>query len=143
MTTSNLKEKILARVLAVDWVSFADLMTFPGFSDPENGFSIMHGKFENVVLWSGISEAGVTALRELRAETKIHWEPKDMGGTGMGSGFMDYIIDGATSSLPLVKTAKNYAKPHWLPVFYRPGPIPLDLLSAAERRKALHPRIDT
>ncbi|MGY3584339.1 hypothetical protein ACVIGB_006603 [Bradyrhizobium sp. USDA 4341] len=123
----SLKDQILESVLTHDWVSFAELSRIPGFVDLENGWAKLHPEFENMILWSGISDEGCAALDELREEGKIHWE--------VGNPF-SYMIDGARMPMPLAKSARNYKTPHWLPVFYRPGPMPEDLLKAYERREA-------
>ncbi len=61
------------------------------------------------VLWEGVSETFADALE-----------------LGKGDIVMDettplvYMFDGAMMRLPLVKSARRYAKPHWLPVVFNP-----------------------
>jgi hypothetical protein len=109
-----LKQQILDRVNEFDWVSFAELNRIDGFSNTENGLAMCHSKFTNVVLWVNLSSAAGVALTELQTEGKIYWEPGSL---------TSYLVDGVTLNMPLVKRAKNYVKPHWLPVFWRPGPL--------------------
>jgi hypothetical protein len=114
---TSLKAKILDYVTKSDWVSFAQLQRLDGFkaADGEPALEITHGDFQNIVLWRGLTQAAADALRELRAEDKIHWMP---------GAWVSYLGDGAVPRLPIAKRARHYAKPHWLPVFYRPGPLP-------------------
>jgi len=110
----TLKDEILEYVQSRDWVSFAELQRLNGFK-AEKGLVVEHGTFDNVLLWVGVSEEACQALADLTKEGKIHWMPGH---------WLSYAADGQMLKLPLAKRARNYTKPHWLPVFYRPGARP-------------------
>jgi hypothetical protein len=119
-----MKQQILDYVNRNDWVSFAELQTrIDGFkaAPDEPAMEIGHGAFANIILWQGLSQAAVDALKELTVEGKLHWR------TGSP---LSYYCDGAALQLPIAKQAKSYSKPRWLPVFYRPGPMPRSLKGA-------------
>jgi hypothetical protein len=113
-----MKQQILDYVSRNDWVSFAELQNrIDGFKAAPGDPAMELGleAFANIVLWQGLSQAAVKALKELLAEGKLHWR------TGSP---LSYYCDGAALQLPVVEQAKSYSEPHWLPVFYRPGPMP-------------------
>lgn len=110
-TVATLKPTLLA-FLERGHVSFAELMKeVPGFSGGD--FEYVLEFCENIILWGGMTEAGCEAIRELKVEGKIHFEP---------AGPLVYLIDGAALKLPLVRRAVKYKKPHWLPVTISLGP---------------------
>jgi hypothetical protein len=128
-TMSDIKTAILDYITQHDYVSFAQLQQrIPGFVEENENerFELIHAEFDNVVLWAGMSKAAVDAVNALQDEKKIHWEPQ--------SNALCYWCDGAVPQLPLAKRPKSYAKPHWLPMMYRPGPTPEAFLKAYDRR---------
>jgi len=85
-------------------VSFAELSNhIVGF----DGDGEIYQESANIVFWSGISWDGYQALKELLDEDKILVHPCDS---------IVYFIDGLVPNLPVLKQARKYKKPHWLPV---------------------------
>lgn len=124
----NLREEIL-QLVQKDWVSYVELCRLPGMS---GGTAAMtHPEFDNIIMWTGLTAEGAATLIELQGARLIHWEPSDP---------MGYLIDGGRLDLPLVKRAMSYKTEHWLPVYWRPGPIPEADLIAADKARAKHGR---
>lgn len=71
----------------------------------------------NVILWSGVSQDFLDVVNDLLRRKVIHWQ---------GASESAYIFDGGFLELPIAKSvpSEGYAKPHWLPVSFRPGPVP-------------------
>jgi hypothetical protein len=119
-----MKQQILDYVKRCDWVSFAELGQYIDGFKAAPGDPAMEIAFEgNIILWTGLSQAAVEAIEELKAEGKLHLMPGSV---------LSYLIDGASLQLPIAKQARKYSKPHWLPVFFRPGSLPSD---AAKKRR--------
>jgi hypothetical protein len=72
---------------------------------------------KNIVLWTGMSKEMVAAIKELRQSKAIHLLPCPA---------LNYVDDGAALDLPIAQRPprNGYAKPHWAPVVFRPGPAP-------------------
>lgn len=104
--------KDILNLVARGKTTFVELQRLPGASGP---YALGIG--QNVDLWHGLSKAVLSILEDLRTSGLIHYEP---------TGHLTYLIDGAVLNLPLVKSAKAYAKGyrtlHWLPVTVEPGP---------------------
>lgn len=106
-------------------VSYAELCRdVPGFSVDSGGVEHVHPEFENVILWSNISEEGSIALRTVQKERLAHWIPTI---------FLTYLVDGTTLRLPLVRRAQSYKKPHWLPVVWNLGGLPEKYIRGRQR----------
>jgi hypothetical protein len=87
-------------------VSFVELAReVPGFE----GDLQLRLPQKNWVLWSGLSQEAVDALKELMDDNLITQTPCQP---------ITYMVDGGWLDLPLVKTARSYKKPHWIPVTY-------------------------
>jgi hypothetical protein len=130
MTAPTIKKQILEYVTANDWVSFAELQRIEGFKEPEDATShtrLSLPGFENIILWEGLTQEAADALKELQQEQKVYLQP--------GSWF-SYLHDGASLRLPLAKQARNYAEPHWLPRFCRPGTPPKMKAKPSQAKKA-------
>jgi hypothetical protein len=106
--TLSLRDQLLRRVRANDYVTFAELgRWFPAFRDGDQRIEFR----DNLLLWEGVSEAGARALAELLEARHIVLYPANP---------LTYLIDGCSLALPLAKQVKAYAKPHWWPVTLRP-----------------------
>jgi hypothetical protein len=90
-----------------DSVSFAELgREIEGFrGDHEMVFAD-----RNIVIWSGVSEAALDALTQIRAEGEYELAP---------CAVLVYLVDGAFLKYPLAKRAITYKTPHWLPCVWR------------------------
>lgn len=103
---ASLKSEIYARVKQFNYVTFAELMSVEGF---KGNMVMTAGQGRNTVLWQGISEEALAAVKALMAEDKIVMMPP--------SSITVYAIDGMTLNLPIAKKwSKPYKKPHWYPV---------------------------
>lgn len=76
-------------------------------------YDILSEKSDHVLFWSGWNKETIELINELQEEKKIHKEPAQ---------FITYLIDGGGMNLPLVKTAREYKRDHWLPVVFCRGP---------------------
>jgi hypothetical protein len=64
----------------------------------------------NVVIWSGMSRAAITAMLELIRSEKI---------VPTVSNLLVYAFDGSVLDMPIARgTRKKYTKPHWLPTVF-------------------------
>lgn len=102
---SNLLLDIRA-MLEEDHVSFAQLSRIEGFRG-DREMLVDTGHVSNIVLWAGMSLEAIEALKQIIAEGEYEFEP---------ARWMIYAIDGEMLTYPLAKRARNYKKPHWLPV---------------------------
>lgn len=107
MEDSELVQKAVDLVYERNYVSFVELefLWAPHF-DVKGDYAIMLGTNENIVFWSGVSERFSRLFNLLEGHDKVKLEP---------AGYLTYLIDGCVLRLPLVKTRRNYKKPHWLP----------------------------
>ena len=86
-------------------VSFVELAReVPGF---KGDYQIRNE--HNWVFWAGLSVDAANTLHELEMDGLIEKHPCDA---------IIYVMDGGWLQLPLVKTARTYKKPHWMPVTY-------------------------
>jgi hypothetical protein len=112
---TSLAEKILELVTVRKHVTFVELDRIEGFSGGDLEISIGNEQASNIVLWQRLTREAVTALEELRQTKKIHQLPASV---------LSYLIDGKSLRLPLAKRAQHYKEPHWMPVYFNPGPAP-------------------
>ena len=112
----SLKEKILSKVVAHDWVTFVELQRLLG--DEAEGDFVYGADDMNILYWCGLSRRFVDAIESLNEERLIDLVPAV-------SGTLAYFIDGGRLRLPVAKRppANGYKKPHWLPVCLRPGSV--------------------
>jgi len=68
----------------------------------------------NVLLWRNLSQSLSQALTNLLAKGKIHWHVTFV---------VTYEEEGGPLPLPLAgwPITEEYDKPHWLPVYFKPG----------------------
>jgi hypothetical protein len=79
------------------------------------GQDLSYSETDNVVLWTGISQALGQAIINLTAKRAIHWHPTTA---------IQYDLQGRMLPLPLASLPidREYTTPHWLPVTFRLGP---------------------
>jgi hypothetical protein len=103
---------LIDRVLGVlknDNVSFAELSRLDGFSG-DRAILLEDDKMSNIVLWPSISAEAADVVRAIIAEGEYEVKPTVV---------MTYVIDGVVPQMPLVKRARHYKEPHWLPCVFR------------------------
>lgn len=61
----------------------------------------------NWVYWASISEEAARTMKQLKDEKLIDGSPCHP---------IIYMVDGGWLNLPLVKSNRNYKKPHWIPM---------------------------
>jgi hypothetical protein len=105
-------QAVLDYIRAHDGVTYAELekVLAPYIQVVGTG-SIAMGDFANVTLWGGVSRTFVDTLNEVRCTQLVCRQPVSV---------MSYLLDGTSLTLPLAKRLRAYAKPHWLPVCFRP-----------------------
>jgi hypothetical protein len=113
-----LKAGILAYVKAYDNVTFAELCRDFGdrvtLSMPKGETRILELR-RNYIIWVNLTDEATDAIMSLRDEGTIHMRPTTP---------LTYLLDGCVLTFPVVKAARDYKKPHWLPVTLRYGPDP-------------------
>ena len=103
----SIEQQILDYCLQHPNTTFEELSRdIEGFSGE---FALMEGTFENIVLWSSISQEASDALDRLQRQKKIEYK-------ALSTAFQTYFIDGKTLNLPLARDLKHYRTFHWLPV---------------------------
>jgi len=97
---------------AQDWVTYAEIeqVLAPYIQVAGNG-GVAMGDFANVALWGGVSRVFVDTVNEVLRTQLVRRQPVSV---------MSYLLDGTYLTLPLAKRLRAYAKPHWLPVCFRP-----------------------
>ena len=109
----RLDDAIEAYIRHYDWVTFAELQRKFAEYFPTRGDFEIEGSFANVILWTGLDREFAEAIERLGKSERIAYAPASR---------LTYLIDGQTLSLPIVKQARSYKQPHWLPVCFRPNP---------------------
>lgn len=127
MTFDELKSAIEKRVREYGHVTFAEIVEF--IDGTKGDQALHHSAFENIVLWDGLSNDAATAIQQLLEERKIHIHPATT---------FTYMIDGRGLTYPVAKTARSYAKPHWLPICFHHAPFkaPAEPKPTAKKRSA-------
>lgn len=116
MNTAAAKNALLDYIRKHDHVSMVEAIRILGeHIDPKGNIAICHSEFENIILWTGTSEAANGILLDLFQSGLIHWKTTRV---------LVYMTDGAALNLPLAKGLRAYKTPRWLPVVLRPGPDP-------------------
>lgn len=78
--TGDLKARLRAYIEGSDFVSFAELcQNFREIDDRDGGYNLMVPGFENICIWTGLSEAASNAFIELFEERVIHPVPCQIG----------------------------------------------------------------
>jgi len=119
-----MKDQILQFIKKRDHVSFIELCkNIPGF---EGNLQFVNKGLDNVILWDGVSDEGVNALKHLLSESKIFVKVVEP---------MVYLHDGLVSlnSYPIATVAKSHKVLHWLPIVFSCN----NLLSKSSSRESL------
>lgn len=99
-----MRDAILKMLADRPGASFAELCRdLPGFA----GEFAMPSKFENVVLWDGVSGEAIDTLAELNRQRKVHYQVTTV---------MTYMLDGAVPGISVAKKLRAYKSLRWLPV---------------------------
>ena len=61
------------------------------------------------VYWIGISSEAIEVINSLQKDRLIELNPCHL---------LIYMVDGEVLKLPLVRSARKYKKPHWMPVTF-------------------------
>ena len=126
-------QAVLDYIRAQDWVTYVEIekVLAPYIQVAGEG-DIEMGDFANVALWGGVSRAFVDTVNEVLRTQLVCRQPVSV---------MRYLLDGTYLTLPLAKRLRDYAKPRWLPVCFRPiercGAQVLRPKEPRRRRKAM------
>ena len=105
---NDMEQKILDLVAERQHVSFVEIKRLLG-EDSRGEIWLSLPKHPNVILWPNMSQAMVDALAGLIKTGRLYAHP---------SSVLVYFVDGESLNLPLAKQARQYKKPHWLPVVF-------------------------
>lgn len=111
----NLAGAIEKYVRSFDWVTFAELVRLlEPYAEVRGDLAIISPQDPNIIIWAGLSETFIDVLATLLRGHRICYAPASV---------LAYAIDGAISTLPVVKRPpkRGYKDLHWLPVCLRPG----------------------
>jgi len=89
-------------------VTMAEIHMYFDNTSGDHSFSLVH---DNIVIWAGMSQEFIDTLEALQKSKTVDMVPT--------TPFV-YAFDGMGLDLPIVKKARNYTKPHWLPVVFNP-----------------------
>lgn len=103
-------------VTARDWVSFAELRGFAEAHGITTKGDLAIELCPNGVIWAGMSQEFVDLVDAIREDGRLAWD---------GGSWLAYFADGEALGLPTAKRrprdlVKGYAKPCWIPTFFRP-----------------------
>lgn len=114
-----LKDRVLRYVRETDHVSFAELGNrFSGeihVPRDQPGYEIRLPGTQNVIIWSGLTDAAEAAIVDLWQGGLVAFVPARP---------LVYMIDGLMVKLPVLKRlpkSRDTKTPHWLPVVLRPA----------------------
>lgn len=107
---ARIKTELLALVHRYDHVTFAEVSMH--IDGTRGNFALYLPNNDSVMIWSGLSAEAIGATDELIREKLIHFRPTDL---------LVYLADGELLRLPVAKTVRKYAKPHWLPMVISVG----------------------
>ncbi len=105
---NDIEQKILGLVSERQHVSFVEIKRLLG-EDSHGEIWLSLPKHPNIILWPDISETMADALTSLVKAGRLYAHP---------SSVLVYFVDGGSLNLPLAKQARQYKKPHWLPVVF-------------------------
>jgi hypothetical protein len=108
----NYAQAIISLVQTRRGVSFVEITDLLEPYMEVQGQQALHlPDYPNLILWSGMSEAACTAIREALATGTIEYRPTSP---------LVYMIDGGFPDMPLAKSLRHYTVPHWVPVTLNP-----------------------
>ena len=103
------------------YVKQEDVVSFPrlkqAFSPymPVDGDGVIEASdCHNLIYWAGLSEKLTAILRRLSRHGLIYYQVTSRS---------TYHAEGHPLNLPIAHRVRAYAKPHWLPVLLRSGPV--------------------
>lgn len=99
-TIERLKADILNQLKWEKQSTFASLSHIEGFNG-DYDLALRPG----LILWSGMSEEAIEAMRELHRERKFH---------SSFATIFDYLYDGGFLNLPIANSVRPYKRPRWL-----------------------------
>ena len=105
---NDLEQKILDLVAERQHVSFVEIKRLLG-EDSRGEIWLSLPKHPNIILWPNMNQAVANALASLIKTGRLYAHP---------SSVLVYFVDGESLNLPLAKQARQYKKPHWLPVVF-------------------------
>lgn len=105
MTSNELKDAIIKLATERKHITFVEIMN--KFPDEKGLFSISLPSYENILMWTGMSELLAEAVSELLESHQLYTHSANQ---------LTYLADGGGLTLPLAKDARQYQKPHWFPV---------------------------
>jgi len=105
---NDIEQKILGLVAERQHVSFVEIRRLLG-EESRGEICLSLPKHPNIILWPDMSEAMADALTSLVKTGKLYAHPCSV---------LVYFADGKSLNLPLAKQARQYKKPHWLPVVF-------------------------
>lgn len=108
---SRIKDELQKLVSDRGHVTFVEIMSV--FPDEKGNMSLEFDKFENLILWTGMSQRLVRAISQAIHEKKVYIAP---------AGNLTYLIDGGALDLPVAKSVRSYKHPRWLPVTLHHSP---------------------
>ncbi len=114
-------EEVYNFIREMEHVSFIELKRrFPEFVGEHD--ALMPG-YQNVVLWTGLSEEAGEVVSSLLASGRVAFKDAT---------WLTYMLDGGGLSLPIAKNLRSYKKPHWLPVAF----VTAERMAADKKRRS-------
>lgn len=109
-------DSFVEKVKARDWVTFVELAEHAEAHGIETRGDLSMEVCPNGVVWAGMSQDLVDLIEAIRDTGRVAWD---------GGSWLAYLADGGGLTLPIAKRAprdpvKGYAKPRWIPTFFRP-----------------------
>ena len=105
--SEQIRWMILGLVKEYGHVTFADISK--RISSENGNVTMRHPEHESIIFWENLSENVVKALEDLVRQKQIFMAPATQ---------FTYLADGLVSTLPLATSARDYTKPHWLPICF-------------------------
>ena len=105
---NDIEQRILGLVAVRQHVSFVEIKRLLG-EDSRGEIWLSLPKHPNIILWPNMSQATADAITSLVKTGRLYVHP---------SSVLVYFVDRESLNLPLAKQARQYKKPHWLPVVF-------------------------
>jgi hypothetical protein len=105
---NDVEQKILGLVTERQHVSFVEIKRLLG-EDSRGEIWLSLPKHPNIILWPNISQAMADTIISLINAGRLYVHPASV---------LVYFVDGESLNLPLARQARQYKKPHWLPVVF-------------------------
>jgi hypothetical protein len=112
MTADEMSGRIVEAVASQPETSFVELLDAIG-DEARGALCMVYPPLSsNLVLWNGVSDLFIEAMRLAASRKKIVSRPCP---------WLVYFADGAMSKLPVATQLRRYRKPHWFPVAFYPN----------------------